>query len=148
MNDAGTMNLAEIRKNYRRSQLRRADLDPDPLVQFHRWMDEAVKMEVIEPTAMGLATVGHDGRPRVRTVLLKGADERGFVFYTNQDSRKGRQLAENPAASLVLPWLLLERQVIVSGAVQKNERGGNGPPISIPARAAASSRPGRPTRAR
>lgn len=113
------MNLADTRKNYLRGQLRRQDLDPDPLAQFRRWMDDAVAAGVIEPTAMSLATVGSDGLPRVRTVLLKGASEQGFVFYTNFGSRKGRQLAENPVASLLLPWLALERQVIVTGRAEK-----------------------------
>ena len=113
------MNLADARKNYLRGQLRRQDLEADPLAQFHRWMDDAVAAGVIEPTAMSLATAGHDGLPRVRTVLLKDVSERGFVFYTNFESRKGRQLAYNPMASLLLPWLALERQVIVTGPVEK-----------------------------
>ncbi len=113
------VNYADIRKEYRRSQLRRRDLLPDPIAQFERWMEEAERMEVIEPTAMSLATTGADGRPRVRTVLLKGLDERGFVFFTNLESRKGRQIAENAQASLLFPWLLLERQVLVAGAVER-----------------------------
>ena len=113
------MNLADERKNYLRGQLRRADLQADPIVQFRQWMDEAVAAGVVEPTAMSLATSGKDGRPRVRTVLLKGATEEGFTFYTNFGSRKGRQLAENPTACLLLPWLALERQVIVTGATEK-----------------------------
>ena len=112
------MNLADERKSYLRAQLRREDLHADPLAQFRRWMDEAVAEGVVEPTAMSLATAGRDGRPRVRTVLLKGVNEGGFVFYTNFGSRKGRHLTENPAASLLLPWLALERQVIVSGPVE------------------------------
>lgn len=113
------MDLADVRKNYLRGQLRRAELAAEPIAQFQRWMDEAIAAGVVEPTAMSLATVGRDARPRVRTVLLKGADERGFTFYTNFGSRKGRQLAENPVASLLLPWLALERQVLVTGAVEK-----------------------------
>ena len=113
------MNLADERKNYLRGQLRRADLAPDPLAQFRCWMDEAVAAAVVEPTAMSLATVGRDGRPRVRTVLLKGVSEQGFVFYTNFASRKGRQLADCPVASLLLPWLALERQIIATGPVAK-----------------------------
>ncbi len=111
------MNLADERKNYLRGQLRRADLQRDPVQQFHRWMQEAHEAKVVEPTAMSLATVGSDGRPRVRTVLLKGLDARGFVFYSNFGSRKGRQLGENPLASLLFPWLALERQVLVTGSV-------------------------------
>lgn len=113
------MNYADIRKEYRRSQLRRSDLLPDPIAQFELWMEEAERMEVIEPTAMSLATCGADGKPRARTVLLKGLDARGFVFFTNLESRKGRQIVENAHASLLFPWLLLERQVLVAGAVER-----------------------------
>ena len=112
------MDLADVRKSYERGELRRAELAADPIVQFQRWMDEAMAANVVEPTAMSLASTGRDQKPRVRTVLLKRADARGFVFYTNFDSRKGRQLADNPVASLLLPWLALERQVIVSGPVE------------------------------
>ena len=113
------MNLADERKNYLRGQLRREDLQKDPLTQFHQWMDDAVAARVVEPTAMSLATADRHGHPRVRTVLLKGATGAGFVFYTNFGSRKGRDLADNAVASLLLPWLALERQVIVTGAVEK-----------------------------
>ncbi len=113
------MNLADERKSYLRGQLHREDLRADPLTQFHQWMDDAVNARVVEPTAMSLATADRQGRPRVRTVLLKGATEAGFVFYTNFGSRKGRDLADNATASLLLPWLALERQVIVTGAVEK-----------------------------
>ena len=113
------MNYADIRREYRRASLSRRDLLPDPIAQFGRWIEEAERMEVIEPTAMSLATAGADGQPRVRTVLLKGLDERGFVFFTNRESRKGRHLAENARASLLFPWLLLERQVLVSGSVER-----------------------------
>lgn len=113
------MNFADIRKDYRRSQLRRSDLLPDPIAQFRAWMEEAERMGVIEPTAMSLATVGADRRPRVRTVLLKGLDDRGFVFFTNLRSRKGLQIEQNPRASLLFPWLLLERQVSVAGVVER-----------------------------
>ncbi len=112
------MNLADERRNYLRGELHRADLLPDPFAQFRHWMDEAERSGVIEPTAMSLATTGQDGRPRVRTVLLKGLTEAGFVFFTNFESRKGQQLAENARASLLFPWLALERQVIVTGPVE------------------------------
>jgi pyridoxamine 5'-phosphate oxidase len=117
--DESSLEMASIRKNYQAGQLRRADLDADPLVQFSRWLDEAGRAGVIEPTAMSLATAWKDGRPLVRTVLLKGLDSRGFAFYTNLESRKARQLAENPHASLLFPWLALERQVIVTGPVSR-----------------------------
>ncbi len=117
--DVPPMNLADERKNYLRGQLRRVDLQGDPIRQFHRWMQDAHEAKVVEPTAMSLATVGADGHPRVRTVLLKGLDDRGFVFFSNFASRKGRQLGENPRASLLFPWLALERQVLVAGSVAR-----------------------------
>lgn len=113
------MNLADIRNDYTRGKLERADLDRDPIVQFNRWFKDACDAGIIEPTGMSLATCGADGRPSLRTVLLKGLDERGFVFFTNLESRKARQLAENGHAALLFPWLLLERQVIVIGSVEK-----------------------------
>lgn len=94
------------------------DLDPDPLRQFQRWYAEAHENER-EPDAMALATAGADGMPSVRFVLLKAADESGFVFYTNWRSRKGKQLEANPRAALAFRWVLLERQVRVAGAVTK-----------------------------
>ena len=115
------MNLADERKNYLRGQLRRADLEADPIRQFDRWMREAHEANVVEPTAMSLATVGGKGCPRVRTVLLKGLDPRGFIFFSNFGSRKGRQLSENPQASLLFPWLALERQVLIAGSVARIE---------------------------
>jgi len=113
------MNLADIRIDYRKGALRRGDLRPNPVDQFNAWLDEAIKFGVIEPTAMSLATAWSDGRPLLRTVLLKGLDERGFVFFTNLESRKAQQLAENNAVSLLFPWLALERQVIVTGRAEK-----------------------------
>ena len=112
------MNLADERRNYLKGELHRADLQADPVAQFNLWLEEANHAGVIEPTALSLATVGRDGRPRVRTVLLKGLAEAGFVFFTNFESRKGQQLGENPQASLLFPWLALERQVIVTGPVE------------------------------
>jgi pyridoxamine 5'-phosphate oxidase len=111
--------LEAMRTDYRRARLRREDLLPDPIAQFEAWMGEAVRASVIEPNAMSLATVGADGRPLTRTVLLKGLDARGFVFFTNLESRKARQIAENPHVSLLFPWLALERQVIVTGTAEK-----------------------------
>ncbi len=113
------MNLASTRTDYAKGELRRRDLHADPLVQFDAWMDEAVQAKVLEPTAMSLATVGADGTPRVRTVLLKGLDGRGFAFYTNLESRKGSQLRERPVASLLFVWVLQERQVLVTGSVER-----------------------------
>jgi len=113
------MNPADIRTDYHQGKLRREDLKPDPIDQFNAWLDEVVNAGVIEPTAMSLATAWKDGRPLLRTVLLKGLDGRGFVFFTNLESRKARQIAENPFVSLLFPWLALERQVIVTGRVDK-----------------------------
>src|SRR3546814_17534350 len=93
--------------------------DLTPLEQFTRWFNEALDAKVIEPTAMTLASVGADGRPSARTVLLKGFDERGFVFFTNYDSRKGGELIANPHASLLFFWPELERQVRIEGQVEK-----------------------------
>jgi pyridoxamine 5'-phosphate oxidase len=94
------------------------DLDPDPIVQFGAWLDDAQRA-CPQPHAMTLATVGADGRPSARVVLLRGHDQRGFVFFTNRDSRKGRELREAPHAALVLHWSELGRQVRVEGAVEK-----------------------------
>lgn len=107
------------RKEYDRDKLNRADLKADPIEQFASWFAEACSSKMAEPNAMSLATVGADGRPLVRTVLLKSYDARGFVFFTNLESRKARQIAENPNVSLLFPWLELQRQVIVSGAAER-----------------------------
>jgi pyridoxamine 5'-phosphate oxidase len=115
--DEASRRIAEIRRTYGARRLRRADLHADPLEQFALWLNEALGAGMIEPNAMSLATAWKDGRPSVRTVLLKSLDSRGFVFYTNLESRKARQLDENPNASLLFPWLPLERQVIVTGSV-------------------------------
>src|ERR1700722_8694804 len=99
MTEGPHMSLANIRTDYRRGKLRRTDLNQDPIEQFHIWFAEACREQLIETTAMSLATAAKDGKPRVRTVLLKGLDERGFVFYTNQGSRKARQIAETAPVS-------------------------------------------------
>jgi pyridoxamine 5'-phosphate oxidase len=108
------VDLEEMRRTYGLGELRESDLDPDPIVQFRRWLDDAVSFGIAEPNAMVLATT--DGRrPSARTVLLKHLDDRGFVFYTNTESRKGAELADNPACALVFPWHAMERQVRVEG---------------------------------
>jgi pyridoxamine 5'-phosphate oxidase len=114
--------MADMRRDYRRGALNEADVDPDPMRQFGRWFDEARAADVPEPNAMTLATVGANGTPSARTVLLKGVDESGFVFYTNYESRKGRELTESPRASLLFAWLPLERQVEIRGTVSKVSR--------------------------
>jgi pyridoxamine 5'-phosphate oxidase len=110
--------LTDMRGLYVADSLDEHDLAPTWLEQFERWLDDAVEAPLPEPNAMVVATATPDGRPSARTVLLKVVDERGFVFYTNLDSRKGREAAENPAASLVFAWLPLHRQVVVTGRVE------------------------------
>ena len=111
------MSIADLRREYGRAGLREEDLSPDPVRQFQKWFEEAQAGELIEPNAMILATVDASGQPSTRTVLLKAIDERGFSFFTNYASRKGRELAANPRASVTFPWLALERQVCVTGTV-------------------------------
>jgi pyridoxamine 5'-phosphate oxidase len=113
---------AELRKDYSLAGLATKDLARDPFRQFEKWFQEVEAAKVAEPNAMVLATATRDGRPATRTVLLKGLDGRGFVFFTNYDSRKGRDLAENARVSLLFPWIAFERQVIVEGAVIKLPR--------------------------
>ena len=114
-----TMQLAEMRRNYAARALDLADLDANPFAQFDNWMRAAIETQVIEPNAMTLATADAAGRPAVRTVLLKGFDERGFVFYSNYESAKARDLAANPKVALLFPWLALERQVSAMGVANK-----------------------------
>ncbi len=116
------MNLADLRREYTKGGLRRADLDPNPLVQFQKWFEQALTAQLLEPAAMTLATADKDGRASARIVLLKGVNEAGFTFFTNYESRKGRELAENPRASLVFYWAELERQVCISGDVTATSR--------------------------
>ncbi|MFN0184975.1 MAG: pyridoxamine 5'-phosphate oxidase [Aquabacterium sp.] len=109
--------LARARKSYERGELEESLAHNDPLAQFRRWMDDAVAAKVPEPTAMTLATVGADGRPSTRIVLLKGCDTRGLVWYTNYDSRKGQELAAHPSAALQFHWVELERVARIEGTV-------------------------------
>jgi pyridoxamine 5'-phosphate oxidase len=108
-----------MRKEYRRGSLAEADAPADPLLLFDEWLRVAVESGLREPNAMTLATSTPDGRPSARVVLLKSYDSEGFVFFTNYESRKGRELAENPQAALVFWWGELERQVRVEGRVQR-----------------------------
>lgn len=111
------MNFADLRREYSHRTLDESGIGRDPLRQFSAWMEEAIRAELPEPTAMHLSTVGANGRPSGRVVLLKGVDAGGFVFYTNYESRKGRELAANPAAALTFLWKELERQVRIEGMV-------------------------------
>jgi pyridoxamine 5'-phosphate oxidase len=113
------MNTADLRREYHRATLTETDVDTNPVIQFERWLGEAVKAELPEPTAMTLATVGEDGHPAARIVLLKGVGAEGFLFFTNYDSRKGRELAAHPHAALLFHWVELERQVRVEGEVSR-----------------------------
>ena len=111
--------IAAIRKNYSQKKLSEKKADADPLKQFAKWWKQAVAAEIDEVNAMTLATASPDGLPAARIVLLKGLSDKGFTFFTNYDSYKGRQLAENPKACLVFFWKELERQVRVTGLVEK-----------------------------
>ena len=113
------VNIADLRREYQRASLTEADVDPDPLRQFGLWLHEAVQAELPEPTAMTLATVAADGTPAARIVLLKGVDDGGLLFFTNYQSRKGAELAAQPAAALLFYWVDLERQVRIEGTVTK-----------------------------
>jgi pyridoxamine 5'-phosphate oxidase len=114
---APTLSLAALRENYTRGGLDEATANPNPILQFEKWFADAHNAGIKEPNAMTLSTATHDGLPSARIVLLKEVSERGFVCYTNYDSRKGRELAQNPYAALVFFWAELERQVRVEGTV-------------------------------
>jgi pyridoxamine 5'-phosphate oxidase len=108
-----------LRKEYTRAGLHEADMDPDPIVQFHRWFETVIDTNLHEPNAMILATATSEGRPSARTVLLKGYDERGFVFYTNYEGRKASELETNRACALLFYWGELERQVRIEGRASR-----------------------------
>lgn len=111
--------LADIRRDYSREELNEEHVARDPFEQFRLWMDEAIAAEIPEPTAMCLSTADTEGRPSSRMVLLKGFDKEGFVFYTNYNSHKGRELAENPYVAITFFWPELERQIRISGRTSK-----------------------------
>ena len=113
------MDLRHIREDYSKQQLSEQDCADSPVAQFEKWLDEAVRAQVNEPTAVNVATVGEDGRPQSRMVLLKEVNPQGFVFFTNYHSRKGRALAARPFAALTFFWPELERQVRIEGRVEK-----------------------------
>ncbi|HEX4495695.1 MAG TPA: pyridoxamine 5'-phosphate oxidase [Thermoanaerobaculia bacterium] len=117
-----TMKVADVRREYGRAGLSEEDLAADPIDQFQRWLDQAKAADPQDFTAMTLATADGAGRPSARVVLLKGVDERGFVFYTDHGSRKGRELLANPRAALVFYWASLDRQVRVEGTVETTSR--------------------------
>jgi pyridoxamine 5'-phosphate oxidase len=113
------MRLAHVRKSYERGALDESAAAGDPLGQFERWMKDALAAKVPEPNAMTLATVGDNGRPSTRIVLIKGFDESGITWYTNYESRKARELADNPVAALQFHWVELERVVRIEGRVEQ-----------------------------
>src|SRR6478735_8218919 len=113
------MNLASLRQEYMRAGLSESDADRDPMRQFERWFEDALRAKLPLPNAMTLATVSGDGSPAARVVLLKGVERGGFVFYTNYRSRKGREIDERAQACLVFMWSELERQVRITGRVEK-----------------------------
>ncbi len=113
------MSIADLRKEYMLNGLSEADVDADPIRQFQVWFAQALAAGLAEPNAMTVATATPDGRPSARMLLIKGVDERGFVFFTNYESRKGQELAGNPYAALVFYWAELERQVRIEGTVEQ-----------------------------
>jgi pyridoxamine 5'-phosphate oxidase len=113
-----SMDIDNIRREYMRAGLKRSELTADPMEQFDLWLASATQTPMSDPTAMSVATVGENGMPSLRTVLLKYYNEKGFVFFTNLDSRKARELKQNNKIALLFPWTHLERQVIVTGEVE------------------------------
>lgn len=111
--------LADLRKTYARGALNEHEVAPNPIDQFRTWLDEAMRAEIPEPNAMTVATVGADGQPSARIVLIKGVDARGFSFFTNYESHKGQDISANPKAALLFHWVELERQVRIEGHVEK-----------------------------
>ena len=117
-----SLDIAALRHDYVAHGLRRADLDPDPIKQFAKWFGEAAAAQIRDVNAMSLATSTLDGKPSVRIVLLKAISDRGFVFFTNYNSAKARELEANPQAALTLFWVQLERQIRITGNVEKTSR--------------------------
>ena len=116
------IDLAGLRREYETQGLHRADLHHDPIEQFATWFSTAVNSDLPDANAISLATATPEGKPSARVVLLKGIDQRGFVFFTNYESAKGRELAANPQAAFVVYWMPLERQIRVTGRVEKTSR--------------------------
>lgn len=113
------MSIADLRKEYSRASLSESDVQADPIAQFAKWFDEAVTARIPEPNAMSVATVGPNGRPSSRILLIKEFDQRGFTWFTNYESRKGRELQTNRYAALLFHWIELERQVRIEGSVER-----------------------------
>ena len=118
------MDIGNLRRDYGHlGELHRSDLDPDPVVQFDRWFAQAQQTDMMDPSAMSLATADASGEVSVRTVLLKIYDQKGFVFFTNYESDKARQIAQNPNVALLFPWLRLDRQVKIRGQASRISSG-------------------------
>jgi len=113
------MSIADLRKEYSQASLSETDVDPDPTIQFKKWFDEAIAANLPEPNAMSVATVGGNGRPSSRILLIKEFDQRGFTWFSNYASRKGRELEQNRFAALLFHWIELERQVRIEGSVER-----------------------------
>lgn len=113
------MNISELRNDYMLKTLDESEVDSDPILQFRKWMDEALKSNLYEPTAMALSTVNSEGHPSLRVVLLKQVSQEGFIFFTNYESRKGKELMQNPNAAALVYWSELQRQVRIEGYTEK-----------------------------
>ncbi len=113
------MDIEEIRREYLKDGLSRKQLDKNPFIQFRLWLCQAIDSELVDPTAMSIATVSAAGQPSLRTVLLKHSDEEGFVFYTNLGSRKAQEIEANQKVSLLFTWLPLERQIVICGVAER-----------------------------
>lgn len=113
------MSIADIRTDYRQASLSESDVSANPFIQFANWFDQALKADVAEPNAMTLSTVNAEGRPSSRIVLIKEFDQRGFSWFTNYESAKGQDMAQNPYAALLFFWTALERQVRIEGRIEK-----------------------------
>ncbi len=114
------MNIEALRREYKKDELKDDNIDLNPVDQFEKWFEQALHADIVDVNAMTLATATSDGRPSARIVLLKGFDERGFTFFTNFESRKGRELEANPRAALLFYWKELERQVRIEGEVKRS----------------------------
>ena len=111
--------ISQLREDYTGHSLHRKDLDANPIAQFRHWFGQAQELQVVEPNALTLATVDQNGQPRQRSVLLKAYDQKGFVFFTNFESRKAQQIAGNARVSLLFPWVSIHRQVAITGQAEK-----------------------------
>jgi pyridoxamine 5'-phosphate oxidase len=113
------LDIEQIRREYLKGGLSRKQLDKNPFIQFRLWLCQAIESELVDPTAMSIATVSAAGQPSLRTVLLKHSDEEGFVFYTNLGSRKAQEIEANQKVSLLFTWLALERQIVICGVAER-----------------------------